>query len=323
MNILLITPAPAQSRKGNRVTADRWAATLRKLGHQVTVAQAYADQRSDLLVALHAGYSAASVERFSARNPSAPVVVALTGTDLYEEISHNPAARRSLELASRLVVLQPLGLHELPDPLRARARVIYQSAEPPPGKFAPRKDVFEICVLGHLRPVKDPFRTAKAVRLLPASSRIRVLHAGAALTEEMAKQARAEEGVNPRYTWLGDQPRWKALRVLARSRLLVHTSQLEGGANVLSEAIAAGVPVIASRIPGSIGILGADYPGYFDVGNSQALATLLELVEIDSGFYRTLQEWCRGLGPLVEPARECQAWKGLLRELSAQRKETG
>jgi glycosyltransferase involved in cell wall biosynthesis len=172
-------------------------------------------------------------------------------------------------------------------------------------------------VLGHLRPVKDPFRTALASRLLPDSSRLRVLHVGAALSPDMAKKARAEIAVNARYRWLGDVPRWKALRILARSRLLVLTSQMEGGANVISEAIAAGVPVLASHIAGSIGLLGDDYPGYFPVGDTQALANLLHRAETDAGFYKHLKAWCRRLRPLVRPARERQSWRRLLRELQA------
>jgi glycosyltransferase involved in cell wall biosynthesis len=78
-----------------------------------------------------------------------------------------------------------------------------------------------------------------------------------------------------RYGWRGAVPRTEALAVLARSRLLALTSLQEGGANVVSEALAAGVPIVSSAIPGSIGLLGADYPGYFPVGDTEALATVL------------------------------------------------
>jgi glycosyltransferase involved in cell wall biosynthesis len=135
----------------------------------------------------------------------------------------------------------------------------------------------------------------------------------------MADQARAEAVANPRYRWLGDRPRWQALRILARSRLLVLSSRLEGGANVLSEAIAAGVPVVASRIPGSVGLLGDDYLGYFPVGDTETLANLLDRAETDAGFYNGLRTWCRRLRPLVRPARERQTWGSLLRELQADR----
>lgn len=315
MNICLVTPAPAHSRNGNRVTALRWAGILRELGHRVVIEQEYEGRACDVMVALHARRSFPSVERFRRQYSASPLVLALTGTDLYEDIRTSDPARQSLEMASRLVVLQPLGIAELPEHLRDKARVLYQSATRAPGRVSGAANLFEVCVLAHLRPVKDPLRVAMAARLLPASSRIRVTHLGAALSEEMGERARAETACNPRYRWLGELPRWKALRILARCRLLVLSSQLEGGANVISEAIAASVPVLSSRIPGSIGILGPEYPGYFPVGDTQALASLLARAETDAAFYSTLRDWCERLTPLVDPARERQGWESLLREL--------
>jgi putative glycosyltransferase (TIGR04348 family) len=314
MKISLVTPAPAGSRKGNRVTALRWAHFLRELGHRVRVRTEYAGERCDVLVALHAGRSAASVRRFHEMHPDAPLVVCLTGTDLYDQMRTSPEARQSLELASRLIVLQPLGIEELPAHLRPRARVIYQSVPPPRFHVTPRQDVFEVCVLGHLREVKDPLRTAQAARLLPATSRQRVLHLGAALSPDLAAAARAEQAANPRYRWLGELPRWRALRVLARCRLLVLTSRLEGGANVISEALAVSVPVISSHIPGSVGLLGSDYPGYFPYGKTQALADLLHRAETDAAFYQALRRHCARRRRLFNPTRERQSWARLLRE---------
>src|SRR6185503_866837 len=218
-----------------------------------------------------------------------PLVVALTGTDLYRDLPGSIRARQVLEWAWRIVVLQRLAIDELPQALRARARVIHQSARAAGRRPARRKGAFEVCVLAHLRAVKDPFRAAEASRLLPPSSRVRVLQVGGALDAAMGRRARREEAVNPRYRWLGEVPRWKALRVLARSRLLVLSSFLEGGANVISEALAASVPIVSSRIPGSIGLLGRDYPGYFPPGGTRALARLLRKAEADPAFYRRLE----------------------------------
>jgi putative glycosyltransferase (TIGR04348 family) len=315
MNICVVTPAPGRSRKGNRVTALRWARLLRELGHRVAIEEKYRGQRCDLLIALHARRSYDSIERFHRERRGRPLIVALTGTDLYGDIHTDPLAQRSLELATRLILLQPAGISELPERLRDKVRVIFQSATKPPGTFLPRRDVFEICVLGHLRPVKDPFRTALAARLLPASSRIRVVQIGAALEPEMEAQACAEMAANRRYRWLGELPRWQALRRLARSHLLSLTSLSEGGANVISEALACGVPVVSSRISGSIGILGADYRGYFPVGDTAALAALLERAERDRAFYQELKAWGERLRPLVDPARERETWDRVLREL--------
>lgn len=315
MNICIVTPAPPRSRKGNRVTALRWARILRELGHRVHVEQAYNGRPCNLMIALHARRSFTSIERFARDRPDLPLIVALTGTDIYGDLPTSPQVRKSIDIAVRLVVLQPTAIDELPRRLRDKARVIYQSVRRPARAVRARKDVFEVCVLGHLRQVKDPFRAAMAARLLPATSRVQVTHVGAALSEASARRAWAEAACNPRYHWLGELPRWKALRVLARSRVLVLSSRMEGGANVVSEAIAASVPVVSSRIPGSIGLLGADYPGYFPVGNTRVLASLLARLEQDAGFHRSLQAWCKRLAPLVDPKRERRSWARLLREV--------
>jgi putative glycosyltransferase (TIGR04348 family) len=315
MKICLVTPAPAGSWQGNRVTAERWTSLLSELGHRVETTTEYRGGDCDLLIALHAFKSHCSIRRFRDARPSDPLVVALTGTDLYGDIHMRPAAMESLKLATRLVVLQPLGRKMIPAATQDKARVIYQSAPMQPSTEPLRANLFEVCVIGHLRPVKDPLRTALAARLLPLASRIQVLHLGGALSEELAEQARVEMARNRRYQWLGEFPRSEALGVLARCRLLSLTSESEGGANVISEAVVAGVPVISSRIAGSIGLLGEDYPGYFPVGDAQALADLLWRAEMDTGFYNTLRDCCARLRPLFTPAREKQSWEDLLREL--------
>ena len=314
MKICLITPAPAYSRTGNRVAALRWARLLRELNHEVVLAQEYKAQRCDLMIALHARRSHESMVRFRERHPNRPLILALVGTDLYGDIHTDASAQESLELADRFVVLQPMGISELPERMAGKARVIYQSVQPPPGVFTPKKNVFEVCVIGHLRPVKDPFRTAMAARSLPSTSRIRVLHAGADLSGDMEETARKESSLNPRYRWLGNLPHWKSMRLLARCRLLSLTSESEGGANVVSEAIACSVPIVSSRISGSIGLLGEDYPGYFTVGDTQQLASLLRRAETDAGFYNNLKSWCEKLKPLFEPADERRRWDELVRE---------
>src|SRR5262249_3000356 len=158
-------------------------------------------------------------------------------------------------------------------------------------------------------------RTAFAARLLPSRSKLQVVHLGNALDETLADEARREMAVNPRYRWLGERPQAEALGILASSRMLALTSRLEGGANVVSEAIACSVPVISSRISGSIGLLGEEYPGYFPVGDTQALSDLLRRAETDAGFYKALSSWCERRAALFNPANERRAWQDLLHEL--------
>jgi putative glycosyltransferase (TIGR04348 family) len=315
MRIFMACPAPPHSRKGNRVTAVRWAGILRALGHRLTIGQQFDGRPCDLLVALHARRSHEAVENFRRSYPHGPLVVALTGTDLYRDIRTSRQAQRSLEMADRLIVLQPRGRDELPPRLRPMVRVIYQSAVPTNRSHGKSERLFDVCILGHLRPEKDPFRTALALRLIPSDSRIRVLHAGQAMSPAMAQRAKTLAARDPRYHWLGEVPRWRARRLLAGSRLLVLSSFMEGGANVISEALVDGVPVLASHIAGSVGLLGAHYPGLFPVGDTTALARLLMRAETNTRFYFRLKNWSTRLAPLFNPVREQSAWQELLREL--------
>lgn len=315
LRALIITPASPGSTRGNRVTAERWARILGELGHAVEIAEDYRGQGCDLMIALHAASSAPAIARFRDERPREPLLVALTGTDLYRDLRTSDEARRSLELATRLIALQPLAADEIEEPLRRKVRVILQSLEPVQGAAPPSTERFEICVLGHLRPVKDPFRAAEAARTLPAGSRLHVLHVGAGLEAGMEERARAEQASNPRYTWVGELPRDEALRVLAASRLLVLSSLMEGGANAISEALVHGVPVIASRIPGSIGLLGEDYTGFFPTGDTAALAALLARAESEPAYYSSLREHCLRLAPAFAPERERSAWSELVEEI--------
>jgi putative glycosyltransferase (TIGR04348 family) len=332
MRIGMVTPAPPDSRYGNRITALRWAKILRSLGNRVSILETYDGKPYDLLVALHARKSHPSIISYRRLNPEAPIIVALTGTDLYRDIRTNHLAHMSLEIATRIVVLQPRAIKELKLSLREKTRVIYQSVEGRPVKKDNRTvksaktksskskersgRTFDVCVIGHLRAVKDPFRAAMAARFLPDPSRIRVLQVGGAMTAGMASRARNEMKVNKRYQWVGEQSRARAQRILEKSSLCVLSSRIEGGANVLSEAIVASVPILASRIDGNVGILGADYPGYFGVGETKALAQLLTRAETCPEYFEDLRARVRNLAPLFNRAREEQAWTDLIGELS-------
>jgi putative glycosyltransferase (TIGR04348 family) len=316
MKIVLITPDGPTSRTGNRVAAARWAGILRRLGHRVRLASDYDGQPADLMVAVHAWRSAAAIERFKSTYPARPVVLQLSGTDIYHYLDVDPVPTlRSMELADRLVALNDLAWRVVPKRLRTRLSVIHQSAAPLPGPRRPSRGAVVVCVIGHLRDVKDPLRAAEAARLLPADSRVRIEQVGRAYTPQWADRARAEMAANPRYLWRDDVPAAAVRRLLARSHAMVISSFSEGGANVISEAAVAGVPVLASRVDGNVGLLGTDYPGYFPAGNTQALARLLQRLEREPRFIARLRKALEPQATLFRPAREVAAWRRLLATL--------
>jgi len=314
MKIALITPAGARSRSGNRHTAMRWAAMLRSLGHSVRIARVWDGRPADAMIALHARRSHASVAAFSERHPGAPLAVVLTGTDLYRDIRTDRNARASLELAHRLVVLQDRGARELALRLRSKTRVIYQSAE---SRTSPRRKSrnFRLVVLGHLREEKDPFRTALALAHLKDLPGLEVVHLGEALSPEMGREAERLMRVDPRYRWLGNVSHPRALDWLAGSQLLVLSSRMEGGANVICEAAAAGVPVIASRISGNVGMLGPGYPGYYPLADERSLARRIRRAALDPDYYARLKRLTAARRALFRPAAERAGLRELLAEL--------
>ncbi len=320
MHIGIITPAAAKSLNGNRATALRWADFLRQLGHRVSIDVEWHGEAYDLMVALHAWRSAESIAAFKQRYPDRPLILAMTGTDLYRFIKSYPEQTlASIKSADRLVTLHQLATRVLPESSHKKVHVIHQSAFPLPASLSkpPRRSVrhFDICVVGHLREEKDSMRVAYAVRDLPASSRIRVLHYGKAHNDKWASYAEEEMKINPRYHWFGEVPHWKIRRAYGTCHLMVLPSVMEGGANVISEAVVAGLPVIASDIDGSVGLLGETYAGYYPVQNTQSLRELLLKAETEPGYLAMLERQCNERAGLFTREAEKQGWADLLKDM--------
>ena len=234
----------------------------------------------DLMIALHARKSHDSIARFRARFPRRPLIVVLTGTDLYRDIRVDAAAQRSLEAATLLVTLQDMGALELaptPAPQGADESISRRACRR--RAQAPRRR-FRVCVLGHLRDEKDPFRAALALRHLPHCRASRCCTSARRWRPTWPGRRAHLMRADARYRWIGGVPHSRALAWLAASHLLVVSSSMEGGANVVCEAARAGVPVLASRIRGNVGMLGRDYPGYYPLGDGRALARLVDRARV-------------------------------------------
>jgi putative glycosyltransferase (TIGR04348 family) len=291
----------------------------------VILATEYRDKAADAMIALHAWRSARAIERFAKAHPDRPLIVALVGTDIHRfQFSHPGPTRRSMALADVLITLHGEVAAHIPARFRKKISVVHQSARPLAGKSVPASRHFDVCVIGHLRAEKDPLRAAWAARLLAPSSRVRVTQLGQAIGPEWERAARAEAARNPRYRWLGEVPRGRVRAVMGTSRVMVISSIMEGGANVVSEATTAGLPVIASRIPGNIGLLGRKYPGYFPPKNARALARLLRRAEENPEFLSRLRRATKARAALFRPARERAMLKtALARAVAASKGRSG
>src|SRR5712692_11064141 len=194
MRIALVTPAGVGTRNGNRHTALRGATFLREAGHKVNVAVQWSpDAPADAMLALHARRSHSSMKKFVEINPGKLLVLALTGTDVYRDIHDSAEAQESVELARRLIVLQPRAVDELPKKLRNKARVVVQSSSTTL-RQDPVKGRFRVCVIGHLRAEKDPLRALAALSHIPDRN-VEIIHLGAPLDLRLAEKALA--GMKP------------------------------------------------------------------------------------------------------------------------------
>lgn len=331
-SVLIISPALANANNGNWQTAWRWS---RMLGNEfsVEIAQSWDGSPFDVMLALHAKRSADSIGRWaefkgcSANVPGLAVV--LTGTDLYRDIRSDTLAQRSLELAQKLVVLQELGLQSLEPALRGKAQCIFQSTSTRQTLAKPTRRLRALMV-GHLRDEKSPQTLFAAAHLLKAHPDILIDHIGEPLDTELGEQARATARACPNYRWLGELPHEATRRRIQAAHLLIHASKMEGGAHVVMEAICSGTPVLASKIDGNAGMLGADYPGYFEPGDAAALADLLvrirhdqlrdpamETLEASHFLITQLQTHCQKRAPLFSPAAEQAALITLVHGLLA------
>jgi putative glycosyltransferase (TIGR04348 family) len=309
--LCLVTPALADANNGNWQTAQRWARML-SASFQTRISPVWPDNKpaditADVLLALHARRSAPSVAAWAQAHPKRPLILALTGTDLYQDIHHDADAQRSLQLATHLIVLQEQGLLELPEALRHKAHVIYQSSTPMPPANKTQAHLRAVMV-GHLRDEKSPQVLWQATQALQADDDIFIDHIGRALDPALATQAQQTASQFPHYRWLNELPYAPTRRSIQRAHVLVHTSRIEGGAHVIMEAVLSGTPVLASRVSGNLGMLGADYPGYFEPGNAQQLATLLrecrQTQNQTDGLLAKLTQVCQTRAELFQPERE-------------------
>jgi putative glycosyltransferase (TIGR04348 family) len=315
--IRIVTPALADANNGNWRTADRWDKLLSpafKVIVQGDWGSENSDEGCDILIALHARRSAAAIARFRHAHPTKPLIVVLTGTDLYRDLKTSQEARQSLILADALIVLQEDAIQFIPLEHRKKTHVVYQSAI----QLAPAvklKHKLNCVVVGHLRDEKDPATIFRAVEKLTDNDHIHILHIGAPLDEALAATAQKLSAENPHYRWAGAMAYGLTRAAIKRAHVLIHPSVMEGGANVIVEALTSGTPVIASKMSGNVGMLGQTYEGYFPVSDDGALVDLLKRCADDPNFMSRLGNACQARAKLFLPETERDSLRDIVNQL--------
>ncbi len=315
----IVTPYLASANNGNWRTAARWRDLLAPDYRVIVQAAADApDPAADIMIALHARRSRPAIARWRHERRDAPLVVVLTGTDLYRDVPANDRdALASLADADRLIVLQEDARRMVPPRWRDKSDVVFQSAPAMPAW--PRKGRARLaCVfVAHLRPEKDPATVLAAWRSLPREVPAALAIVGEALDEVLGDAVRAAAGRDERIQWLGGRSHRWTRQAIRRAHVLVCASRLEGGANVVVEAVTAGTAVVASRISGNVGMLGADYGGYFEPGDAAGLGAVLRRCREDAMFLGALEAQCAARAYLFSPAAERQVLGDVIARASA------
>ncbi len=302
MSLVIVTPALAAANNGNWQTAQRWARLLRP-AYRVDVVDRWSAGNQALMIALHARRSAASIEAWRSAPGCRPLLLVLTGTDLYRDIDVDATSQRSLALADALVVLNELGAQRLPEAVRGKAHVVLQSCPSrQPVHRTPRH--LRALMVGHLRDEKDPRTYWRAAQRLAARADIHLDHIGSALDPVLGAEAEALAARQPGFRWLGGLPHGVVRRRIQAAHVLVHASRMEGGAHVVIEAMRSGTPVLASRIDGNLGLLGSHYEGVFEPGDDAALAALLARARDDAGMLPRLAAQLAPRAALFAPEAE-------------------
>jgi len=282
--------------------------------YRVRLAAQWRSGSEALMIALHARRSAASIASWREARHDAPLLLVMTGTDLYRDIDDDASAQASLQHADRIVVLNQLGIGRLPPPVQAKACVLLQSC--PARQALPKTHRhLRALMVGHLREEKSPRTYFEAALQLAGQDDILMDHVGVALNPLLGDEARAIAARCPHYRWLGALPHAATRRRIQAAHVLVHASRIEGGAHVVIEAMRSGTAVLASRIDGNVGLLGEDYAGYFPFGDAGALAGLLRRLRREPAMLDGLQRQCRARAPLFDPAREREALRDVVSRL--------
>jgi glycosyltransferase involved in cell wall biosynthesis len=341
----ILTPFGQKSGMGNWRTASRYAQMLRASGinasiyepSQIEDACTHSGQRTVAIV-LNAARSSEAVTTFVAEQ--IPVMLVMTGTDLYGALSPEQSgseryqrAEQALHLARLILVLQAEAGDEIRrrwPKLADRVHCVLQTSAPRK-PYAPvmtqHSKTIRFLVAGHIREEKDPrtafigfhraFPDGWATRADGGRVPVRLIHVGSHQDKMLAQELIRLGAQYPGILLEGPLSHAQTLRQMTHVHCLIQSSVSEGGALVVSEAVACRLPVIASAIPAHRGQMGADYPGFFKTGDPDDLARVLQQFVSDDVFVARLRESGQALASLLaSPTAEREALARLVRQLS-------
>jgi glycosyltransferase involved in cell wall biosynthesis len=312
VHILVSSAYPLSSPKGNSITAKRIASLLSSAGHIAEAINTDMPPAADVMIALHATKALAASRRFKTQSPNSKLIIYLTGTDLYkDQPTNNPEFFEALSLADTLVISQPASLDSIPNCYKAKTSLVPASVLLPAVQHVSPPPSPSIALVGHLRPVKNPFLMNQALAQLSALD-VHAYTLGAALEPNMINEVNRWQKEDSRFKWLDDVAHAKTLSWMSQVNFTLNTSHSEGGSNAVTESIMLGTPVLASSIEGNVGLLGRNYLGYFEPGCSEELAKLINRALTDQDFSNDLALQIKELQPRFSAQKETDGWLSII-----------
>jgi glycosyltransferase involved in cell wall biosynthesis len=338
--VLIASPFGQKTQTGNWQTARRYADHLQDAGYSATLLAEHDGRQPlpscDVAIVLHARRSREVAAALT--QAATPFAVVLTGTDLYADLQQPDTSafdtcKQTIDEAHLVVTLQSRAAEVLVQilPQTAQKRRVIAQTVPlaDPAHWAPIYNANSGAALtwlisGHVRSEKDPltglagFAQAFPRAHLADGSPTHLTHVGGARDPSAVEAlvAAASQLPTGSISLLGARPHEEAVGLMKTHHCLIQPSRVEGGALVISEAAAHRLPVLASRIDGHLGLLGEDYPGYFQVGDPTDLARLMRQFAESAAFRDELRSaLIQNTLALTSPALEKSQLKSLIERL--------
>lgn len=315
MKIRIFKPETETLECGVNSQTDRLRRVSEKLGFEASVVpENYQHEANTAAIFLQAVDSQPGLRR--AKAAGAKTVLILTGSDINVHLKGDEARKAEIfSTCDVIVCMHPLIKRKVPKQFQDQLHFIRQSfddsAQPATARLTKA-----FSYVANIRRIKRPETVLRAADFLRDTD-LEIVHAGGVWGEEYSCWPNYNGLPHAQnYRWLGGQTHAESLALIGSSRATIVASEAEGGSNVLSEAIVLGTPVITSNNECCVGLLGSNYPGIFDIGDSRGLSELIRRAAFDEDFYSDLVARTSELRSGFTFDTEVAAWREVFANMS-------
>ena len=301
MRIAIVSPSTLPAHSGNSILAERLTRELSARGHVAALFNSNSaccgeaeKHGPEVVHSLHAVKPGKWLEIFFAAC-RAPWIITLTGTD-YNAWAHSRESfaelQKNLDRASALVVFHNEAYDILQGAfphVRSRMHIIPQGVELCSHAAGPdsirsryglkQADVVFLMAAG-IRPVKNiSFALDAFFEIEKRAPSVKLVLAGPVIDEDEARKMFATGKKLPCFTCLGEKPHKEVRELMSAADVFLNTSFHEGMPGAVLEAMAEGLPVIATETSGNSALIKDGENGYLvaPAAREELIAAALKL----------------------------------------------